>query len=66
MNLSVLWRVEHSEGHAACAVLSEDAGKANLAWYLNDELLGSEEFDTRAAAMRRAEELRLLLRIGRC
>ena len=66
MNLSVLWRVEHAEGTAAYAVLSENAGRTKLAWYLDHELLGSEEFETRAAAMRRAEELRLLQRIGRC
>ena len=66
MNLSVLWRVEHSEGPAAYAVLSESAGRMKLAWYLDHELLGSEEFETRAAAMRRAEELRLLHRIARC
>jgi hypothetical protein len=59
---SVLWRVE-SNGHTAHAVLTT-APRAKLAWYLNQQLLGSEEFEDRAAAMKRAEELRILVSVG--
>ena len=61
---SVLWRIVRADGSSAHAVLEANGSKTTLAWYLNHEIMGAEEFDTRAVAMRRAEELRMCVSIG--
>jgi hypothetical protein len=63
-NPSVIWRVQRSNGQTAHAVLCAAQPKTRLAWYLDRQLLGTEEFDDPAAAMARAEELRLLVSVG--
>jgi len=63
-NLSVLWRVEHPNGRTASARLVPSGEKATLMWYAGGDVVGSEEFDDVASAMKRAEELRLLVKVG--
>jgi len=63
-NVSVLWRVEQANGRTASARLVPNGDKAELIWYSGGEVVGSEEFDDLASAMNRAEELRLLVKIG--
>ena len=63
-NLSVLCRVEQANGRTASARLAPSGDKAKLIWYSGGDVVGSEEFEDMASAMNRAEELRVLVKIG--
>lgn len=62
--VSVLWRVRQADGRIASARLFPAGRRARLVWYADHREVGSEEFDSVESAMDRAEELRVLVRIG--
>jgi hypothetical protein len=62
---SVVWNHRRLDGQTACAVIDRQESKVRLSWFLGDELQDIEEFSNPRDAMRRADELRLLLTLRR-
>lgn len=62
---SILWSIRKN-GVASRAILDRsDVRRLVLAWYWDDALQGVEEFSDARDAMRRAEELRLIVALKR-
>ncbi|MGH2405826.1 MAG: hypothetical protein ACRDGN_15405 [bacterium] len=58
---NVVWNHRRSDGLTARAVIDRGECNVKLSWFLGDELQDVEEFSNPRDAMKRAEELRLLL-----
>ena len=58
---SVVWNYRWPDGLTARAVIDRGQSTFKLSLFLNDELRATEEFSNTRDAMRRAEELRLLV-----
>jgi hypothetical protein len=56
---TTLWTLRTPQGTVARAVLIPQGRVVILAWFLDDQPEGAEDFRSREAAMRRAEELRM-------
>lgn len=58
---SVVWSYRRLDGSTACAVIDRDESTLKLSLFLDEELHETEEFSNARDAMKRAEELRLLM-----
>jgi hypothetical protein len=58
---TILWRLDWPDRTTVRATLVQSDSKVRLLWYIDDHVQGVEEFSTVPDAMRRAEELRLLV-----
>jgi hypothetical protein len=58
---SVVWNYRRLDGVTARVVIDRKESALTLSLFVDDELRDTEEFSNIADAMRRAEELRLLL-----
>ena len=59
MRLTEIWRVKTRQGQTARAMLVPRGTELSLTWFVNDRLDGAEDFTDWAAALRRADALRL-------